>query len=229
MTTQMELSTRVAKRLQTIHQRIAAACERTGQDEADVTLIAVSKTHPAETVRAGFEAGMIDFGENRVAEGADKITALKSLRPRPTWHLIGHLQSNKAGKAIDCFDTIHSVDSAKLMHRLGRLATRELGVFIQVNVSGEASKEGIQPSALPELVAAAAEYPQLRLEGLMTIAPLSADPEAARPHFANLRKLAQQHGLRHLSMGMTNDYEVAIEEGATHVRVGRAIFGERAN
>lgn len=218
----------IASRIEAVRERIALACQRAGRAPSDVTLITVSKTHSAATVRAALEAGVRDLGENRVAEAADKIAGLDGFHPAPAWHLIGHLQSNKAALAVEHFDAIHSVDSMKLMNRLGRLTTHELRIFIQVNVSREASKEGIAPSAISELVDAASAQTLIRLQGLMTMAPLSEDPEAARPYFSQLRDLAQQHGLPHLSMGMTNDYEVAIEEGATQVRVGRAIFGERS-
>lgn len=218
----------IASRLEAVRNRIALACQRAGRQASEVTLITVSKTHTAATVRPALEAGVRDLGENRVAEAADKIRELDTFNPTPTWHLIGHLQSNKAAVAVEHFDVIHSVDSVKLMNRLGGLATRELRIFIQVNVSGEASKDGVTPAAISEFLDVAAARESLRLEGLMTIAPLSEEPESVRPYFSQLRDLAQQHGLPHLSMGMTNDYEVAIEEGATHVRVGRAIFGERS-
>ena len=217
----------IASQLEAVQERIALACQRVGRAPSDVTLIAVSKTHPAATVRLAIDAGARDLGKNRVAEAADKIAELGPVEPKPTWHLIGHLQSNKAALAVENFDVVHSIDSVKLIDKLGRLATRELGIFIQVNVSGEVSKEGIPSEDISELISAAAGHELLRLDGLMTIAPLDPDPNAARPYFSQLRELAQQHRLRHLSMGMTNDYEVAIEEGATHVRVGRAIFGER--
>lgn len=229
MTLSAKPSYELASRLDAVNERIALACQRSGCKTSDVTLIAVSKTHPAATVRRALDAGIRDLGENRVAEAADKISELAGVRPAPVWHMIGHLQSNKAALAAENFDVVHSVDSVKLMNRLGKLATHQLRVFIQVNVSDETSKEGIAPAAIAELADAAAAHGSLRLDGLMTIAPLSEDAESTRPYFAQLRELAQQHGLPHLSMGMTNDYEVAIEEGATHVRVGRAIFGERAH
>ena len=227
MTTRTVADTPLPARLEAVRLRIAAAARRSGRRAEDITLIAVSKTQPARIVAQAVEAGATDLGENRIAEAVDKVEELGKARPKPTWHLIGHLQSNKAARAAQSFDVIHSVDSARLMRKLDGAATRHLPMFLQVNISGEASKEGVEPSALPALVEAAQACEHLRLLGLMTIPPLSPDPEDSRPHFRALRDLAERHRLPSLSMGMTNDYEVAIEEGATHVRVGRAIFGER--
>ncbi len=214
--------------------RIEAAAKRSGRSPEDVTLVAVTKTHGPETVRDAFDAGMTLFGENKVQEAAWKIPMCPSAA---RWQLIGHLQSNKARHAVRLFETIHSVDSIKLFDTL-EAAARQAGtrpeIYLEVNVSGEVSKYGLTPEALPATIEHILEHAQaLSLTGLMTMAPFDTDPEAARPHFARLRELrdtlSAQFGLDlyHLSMGMTGDFEVAIEEGATDVRIGTALFGAR--
>ena len=214
-------------------ERIAAA-ERRASRVGEVTLIAVSKTHPAEAVAAAFHGGLTRFGENRVEEAGPKAEALRDLPLE--WHMIGHLQSRKAGDVFPWASLVHSVDSIKLAGRLSRAAAggQTLRVLLQVNVSGETSKEGFAPEELPGAVGIVAALPGLRIDGLMTMAPIARDPEEVRPVFRALRglrdDLARQFpkiAWRHLSMGMTDDFEVAIEEGATLVRIGRAIFGER--
>lgn len=216
------------QRIAGIHTRIRAACEQAGRDPAAVTLIAVSKTFPAGLVRAAFDAGLREFGENRVQEGAAKAESLAAEGIRPRWHLIGHLQTNKTAAAVGHFDTIHSVDSARLLDAIAARSgpARPIGIFLQVNVAGEATKSGVTPAGLPALVEHARGTPGVILHGLMTIAPHTG-AEAARPVFRELRRLAEQHGLEQLSMGMSEDFEAAIAEGATHIRVGRAIFGGR--
>lgn len=233
-----------------IRSRIDQAARRAGRDPAEVTLIAVTKTHPPELVAEAVAAGALDLGENRVQEAAAKIAALAGLTPRPRWHLIGHLQRNKAKLAAQLFDMVHSVDSLRLAEALDRQRAEAgpqpaaLPILLQVNVSGEASKEGFDlpggaanraglERMLPEVEGILA-LPRLRVRGLMTIAPYGDDPEAARPTFRALRELRDELARRYpqahwgeLSMGMTGDFEVAIAEGATLVRVGRAIFGER--
>ncbi len=219
----------IVANLQRVRGRIAAACERTGRDAASVTLIAVTKTWPAETVRSALAAGVTDIGENRVQEASSKAAELALLADTaPTWHLIGHLQTNKVREALRTFSVIHSVDSERLLRAIDAAAETPVTVFLEVNVSGEESKFGLDPSELPSMVELARPLPNIHLTGLMTVAPRVADPELARPVFRALAGLAREHALPHLSMGMTEDFEVAIEEGATHVRVGRAIFGERA-
>lgn len=215
-------------------ERIAGAAARAGRDPAAVTLVAVSKTVEAGRVQAAIDAGLAILGENRVQEAAAKVPATRGA----TWHLIGPLQSNKAGRAVELFDVVESVDSLDLARRLDRLAGerrpgRPLPVLLQVNVADDPAKAGFAPhavaTALPEILA----LPNLRVDGLMTIGALVASPEAARPTFRSLRTLAD--GLRaahpglgaELSMGMSDDFEVAVEEGATIVRVGRALFGDR--
>jgi pyridoxal phosphate enzyme (YggS family) len=220
-----------------VQERIVAAAERVGRDPSEVTLVAVTKTHPPEIIRAAYELGLRDFGENRVEEAADKISKLPE---DITWHMVGHLQSRKAALAADLFDIIHSVDSVKLARRLDRFCAernRLMPVLLEINVSGEVSKYGFPLADRDMLGAAVAEMLALshvRIEGLMTMAPIVSDPEEARPVFRGLRELREalsarfpQVEWRHLSMGMTDDFEVAIEEGATMVRIGRAIFGPR--
>jgi len=200
-----------------------------------VTLVAVSKTRPVELVEMAYNLGVTDVAENRVQEALPKIARFHP--PALRWHLIGHLQSNKAGKVVAPFACVQSVDSLHLAQRLSRCAQQEgkrLSLLLQVNVAGEASKEGMTPDELPALARQIVALPALVVEGLMTIAPQARDPQEIRPVFRSLRHL--RDSLRteitacawtHLSMGMTDDYVVAIEEGATIVRVGRAIFGDR--
>lgn len=227
-------------RIDSVRKRIEVAARRAGRDSAEVTLVAVSKTRSPEVVVAATRAGLHLFGENRVEEAGPKAEAVARLlapAAAPTWHMVGHVQSRKAADVLPWAAMVHSVDSVKLAERLSRScveAGSQLAVLLEVNVSGETSKYGLAPEELPGAVEAIAPLPGLRLEGLMTMAPIAADPELVRPVFTRLRALkedmAQRYpGLigRHLSMGMTDDFEVAIEEGATMVRVGRAIFGER--
>ena len=214
--------------LQSVRERIARSCERVGRDPASVTLVAVSKGHPAATIAAAAAAGVRHFGENRIQEALPKIEEATGAGVEATWHLVGHLQSNKAKAAASAFDVIHSVDSARLLARLDTAAPAPRDVLLQVNVAAEPQKQGIAPDEVEAFVQAARAAGSLRLRGLMTIAPIAADPEEVRPVFRALRALAERFDLPQLSMGMTDDFEVAIEEGATLVRVGRAIFGERA-
>ncbi len=218
----------VTARVQAVRERIARACEQAGRDPASVTLVAVSKGHPAAAIVAASEAGIRHFGENRIQEALPKIEEAAGGGVEATWHLVGHLQSNKAKAAASAFDVIHSIDSTRLLARLDTAAPAPRDVLLQVNVAAEPQKQGVAPDEIEALVQAARAAGSLRLRGLMTIAPIAADPEEVRPVFRALRALAERHGLPELSMGMTDDFEVAIEEGATLVRVGRAIFGERA-
>ena len=215
----------VAANLAAVRARIARAAERAGRDPGSVHLIAVSKTKPAALVRAALAAGATDFGENYVQEAVAKRAEVGA---GGRWHLIGHLQRNKAARAVETFDCIQTVDSAALGTALARHAAeqqRTIHVLVEVRVGGEATKSGVDPEALPALLAEL-QLPALVVDGLMTVPP-PGDPEAARPHFRTLRALGERAGLRELSMGMSDDFEVAIEEGATMVRVGRAIFGAR--
>ncbi len=226
------------ERIENVRQRVAGAALRANRSADDVTLIAISKTHPPEKLRAAIQAGIDDLGENRVQEAEFKIHEVG--RSRVRWHLVGHLQANKARKAVQLFDCLHSLDSVDLARRLDRMCTeeerQELPVLIQIDLGGEETKTGIDPTHVPELVEAISECPRLRLIGLMTLPPYFEDPDCARPYFKTLRGLRDElerqgvFGDRRgeLSMGMTNDFEVAVEEGATMVRVGTAIFGKRS-
>lgn len=217
--------------LKTIEKRICAACEKAGRSREEVKLVAVSKRKPFEAVLEAAQAGQTLFGENRVQEAQAKIPRCPQ---NLHWHLIGHLQSNKAKLAASgLFRMIHSVDSEKLLRALDTHAATPLPVLIQVNVSGEGSKSGCTPEEAAGLIEAANSCSQVEVHGLMTIPPFTVDTEKARVHFANLRKLRDElqestgTPLPELSMGMSNDFEIAIEEGSTFVRVGTSIFGER--
>ena len=245
-----ELAARIAQ----VQEQIAEAARRAGRAPSEITLVGVTKTHPPELVAAAYECGLRVFGENRVQEAAEKIGTLRPKLRDARWHLIGHLQTNKTKEAVDLFDVIESIDSLRLAEGLNRRATKRLPVLLEVNLSGETSKSGFLPAAppagihfepgvqgdslqesLPKIVA----LPHLDVQGLMTIAPLIPDREAAqraaqlvfRALRGLLNDLQREYALpafRELSMGMSDDYEIAIEEGATIVRVGRALFGERS-
>ena len=231
--TQDELRARLAA----VRARITAAAHRCGRAPEHVKLIAISKTHPASVVRRLVEFGAVDFGENRVQEAEEKITEIG--RDQVRWHLVGHLQANKARRAVNLFDVIHSLDSLDLAHRLDQLcaeAGREkLPVLLQIDLGHEETKSGIDETALDDLVNGLMSLTRLELTGLMTLPPFFDDPEQSRPFFRRLRELRDELAARsafknsegELSMGMTHDFEVAIEEGATMVRIGTAIFGER--
>ncbi len=215
----------IAARLRQVRDRIAAACERSGRSPEEVTLIGVSKGFGADAVREAAAAGLTDIGENRVQEAADKRPDLDDVSG-VTWHMIGHLQTNKVKGALGLFDIIHSVDSLRLAQAISNRALSDVPVFLEVNVSQEPTKTGFTIDEVSDAYGAA-RLLRLDIRGLMTIAPLTDRDEDVRPIFRGLRQTAHGLGLEQLSMGMTNDYEVAIEEGATHVRIGRAIFGER--
>ena len=233
----MSLDHDVAERLAEVRGRIARAAARAGRDAAGIQLVAVSKTYSPDHVRAAFAAGQRDFGENRVQEALGKIEATSDLPLR--WHLIGHLQSNTARRAAASFPVIHSIDAVGLLEAIDRAAEEAATgpeVLIQVDLAGEATKHGAPPDALPALLGAAARCRAARLVGLMLLPPFFDDPEDARPFFrrlAALRDSLQATGAlppsaSHLSMGMSHDLDAAVEEGATIVRVGTAIFGPRA-
>lgn len=215
----------IAGRISIVRERIAAACERAGRSSEDVTLIAVSKGFEADAIREAVAAAITDIGENRVQEFADKREALRDRRD-VRWHMIGHLQRNKARLAVESSDIIHSVDSMRLAETISNHALSNVSVFLEVNVAQEPTKGGFSLEELPEAFRKARQL-HLDIRGLMTIAPLTGDGDAVRAVFRSLREAAHDLGVEGLSMGMTNDYEIAIEEGATHVRIGRAIFGER--
>jgi pyridoxal phosphate enzyme (YggS family) len=212
-------------RIDEVRERIEAAAGRAGRRSEDVQLIAVTKVFPVEAILEGYDAGLRDFGENYVQEFEGKAPGVSTLTGA-RFHLIGHLQSNKSKKAAELFQVIHTVDSAKLARRLNEAGT-PLDVFVEVKLSHEETKAGAGPAQIPAIVEAARTCGNLRLLGLMTVPPWSEDPEASRPYFAKLREMAGNLGLPGLSMGMSNDMEVAIEEGATCVRVGTALFGRR--
>jgi len=213
------------QRLADVRARIARAAERAHRDAAEITLLAVTKVFPAQVIRDAYALGLREFGENYVQEFEGKLPEVRDLAGA-RFHLIGHLQSNKSGRAAEIFDAIQTVDSAKLARRLNDIGKR-LDVMLEVKLSPEQSKSGAAPEDLADLIAAVRGCPNLRLLGLMTMPPWSDDPEQTRPYFRGLRELAEKHGLTQLSMGMSHDLEAAIEEGSTMVRVGTALFGKR--
>jgi PLP dependent protein len=224
----------LGKRVQSVRQRIAAAAARVGRSSDEIRLIAITKTHPVAFIQGALNAGVTDLGENRVQEAESKIVEIGSEKAR--WHLVGHLQSNKARRAVQLFDVIHSLDSPSLAQRLNRFCEEEgkrVDVLIQVDLAGEATKSGVPEEQLEELAKLVLECQYLRLTGLMVLPPYFEHAEDVRPFFGKLREL-RDHLLAagfaecvNLSMGMTHDFEIAVEEGATMVRVGTAIFGER--
>ena len=218
----------IEQNVRNLQQRIARACEKAGRSPDEVTLVAVTKTVDAAAIEAAFDAGVRDFGESRVQEAKPKIEQLQRLKPGITWYMLGHLQTNKAKTAADIFDIIHSVDSLKLAETLNNCSPKRLPILIQVNVSAEATKSGFQLPEVKDAVKQIGQLPNLEIQGLMTIAPWVDNAEEVRPVLRQMRQLRDSLGLRHLSMGMSDDFEVAIEEGATLVRIGRAIFGERS-
>jgi hypothetical protein len=211
--------------LDKVEERIARACAKAGRSRSDITLVAVTKVFPAEVMIEAWELGLRHFGENYVQEFAGKAPAVAHLEGA-VFHLIGHLQSNKSAKAAELFHVIQTVDSAKLARRLNDTG-RALDVMIEVKLSPEEAKYGAPPADVPAVVEAIRACPNLRLRGLMTMPPWSEEPELSRPYFLCLRQIGEQNELRELSMGMSHDLEVAIEEGATHIRVGTALFGRR--
>ena len=230
----------VSENIVRVRERIQAAATRSGRDPAIITLMAVSKTFPADSIRDAYQAGIRHFGENRVQEFAGKVGDLGDLG-EARWHLIGHLQSNKATKASELFHAVDSVDSLKLAEKLNEAVNKtnkRLAVLIEINVGGEEAKSGVAPGSpeLDHLLSAARQLEHLQVKGLMTIPPFFDNPEATRLYFRKLRALRDQIAARNLpgvematlSMGMSHDFEVAIEEGSTCVRVGTAIFGERS-
>jgi len=235
----MEIPSRrdeIATSLLGVRQRLARALARAGRLPSSARLVAISKTRPAGDVRAAFEAGQVDFGENRVQEALEKIAATSDIPI--TWHLVGHLQSNKAKRAAGSFAWIHSIDSADLLKRVDAAAEeagRRPELLVQVDLAGEPTKHGAPAEAWLSLIEAASACRAARVAGLMLLPPFTSDPEDARPYFRRLRELRDELAargvppdmLRELSMGMSHDFEVAVEEGATLIRVGTAIFGER--
>ena len=229
----------IAENIAQVRNRIAAAARRAARNPDDITLMGVSKTFPAAYIREAYAAELRVFGENRVQEFAGKADALRDLRDAE-WHLIGHLQTNKAAKATELFDAVDSVDSVRMAEKLNAFAEgagKKLSVLIEINVGGEQAKSGVAPGSneLEQILQGAPRWGNLKIQGLMTVPPYTEDPEGSRPYFRQLRQIRNRIaerglpkiGATVLSMGMSHDFEVAIEEGATCVRVGTAIFGER--
>jgi pyridoxal phosphate enzyme (YggS family) len=229
----------IAENIALVRERLERAARQSGRDPEQIALMAVTKTFPPEPIREAYEAGLRLFGENRVQEFACKTEALRDLHDAE-WHLIGHLQTNKAAKTAELFAAVDSLDSLRLADKLNVAAdkmSKDLAILIEINVGGEAAKTGLAPdsSELVEILRAAPKWDHLRIRGLMTVPPFAEDPEGARPYFRQLRELRDKIASRNLpgismdtlSMGMSHDFEVAIEEGSTCVRVGSAIFGER--
>jgi PLP dependent protein len=229
----------IAENIARVKERMAAAAQRAARNAEEITLMGVSKTFPVESIREAYKAGLRIFGENRVQEFAGKADAVRDL-PGAKWHLIGHLQTNKAAKAAELFDAVDSVDSVRTTDKLNISANdvnKTLSILIEINIGGEAAKSGIAPGSneLEQIVQNASRWANLRLSGLMTVPPYANDPEGSRPYFRQLRQIRDSIAARNLpqvemevlSMGMSHDFEVAIEEGATCVRIGTAIFGTR--
>jgi hypothetical protein len=229
----------IAENAAQVRDRIAAAARRAARNPDEITLMGVSKTFPVECIREAYTSGLRVFGENRVQEFAGKADALRDL-PDAEWHLIGHLQTNKAAKATELFDAVDSVDSVRMAEKLNASAEsagKILSVLIEINVGGEKAKSGVAPNSdeLEQILQGGPRWGNLKIQGLMTVPPYTEDPEGSRPYFRQLRQIRDsiaarnlpQVGTTVLSMGMSHDFEVAIEEGATRVRVGTAIFGER--
>ncbi|MGH9803835.1 MAG: YggS family pyridoxal phosphate-dependent enzyme [Candidatus Acidiferrales bacterium] len=217
----------VAERLEHVQERIASAMRRAGRTD-EVTLVAVTKLVDVDRIAEAYRAGVRHFGENRVQEFEDKRRLLTL--PSAVWHMVGHLQSNKAKRAAELFQTIDSVDSESVAAKLSIAASgpgRRLPVLVQVNVGGEGTKSGVDPDELNRFIETLSRLDALEVRGLMTIPPFLEPAERVRPYFARLRELGEKLGLRELSMGMSHDFEIAIQEGATQVRIGTALFGER--
>lgn len=230
-------SEKLRERLQSVEERLEAACDRAGRDRDAVTLVAVSKTHPVGAIRTLHEAGVDHFGASYVQEWQDKAPELPD---EVKWHFVGHLQSNKAKYVADEVEMVHSIDRRSVMKQLHRRSEEPADVLLQVNIADQESKSGVVPDQLPDLLERTLEYPNLRIRGLMTLPPHADDPEDNRGYFGHMGELFEKSRawledceerdagiFEHLSMGMTNDFEVAVEEGATIVRIGTALFGPR--
>jgi len=221
------VSADIRSNLEAVRGRMARACLRSHRSPEEITLIAVTKTVAPMIIEQAFNLGIRDFGENRVQEAESKADFFAQLQPRPTLHMIGHLQSNKVKIALGLFDMIHSVDSLKLAETLDQQAVHKIPILLEVNAAGEVSKSGFSLLEIRPVIKALANLKNIEVRGLMIVAPIESDSEKVRPVFRQLRELRDIYNLEHLSMGMTGDFEVAIEEGATMIRLGRAIFGER--
>ena len=223
----LDVGDEVRRGIAQVQERIAAACARAGRDPSEVTLVGVSKFQPDPMVRAAVDAGLLDLAENYAQAMRDRVEAMPDLPVR--WHQIGPLQRNKAGIVARIAAYFHALDSPAIADALGtrRDPATPLHVFVQVNIAGETTKSGVDPADVPDLIAAVQQHPSLRVAGLMGMPPLAERPEDSREHFAALRELGLRLGVPGLSLGTTDDFEVAVEEGATMVRVGRSIFGSR--
>ena len=222
----MTIAGTLEERLEAVESRLALALQRAGRRREEVTLLAVTKVFPAAAIVDAYALGLREFGENYVQEFETKYPEVSGLAGA-RFHLIGHLQSNKSRRAAEIFQVIQTVDSQKLARRLNEAAVSPLEVMIEVKLSGEQSKAGCDPESIGEVADAIGACGNLKLRGLMTMPPWSDDPEVARPYFRRLKQLADQHGLAELSMGMSHDFEAAVEEGSTCIRVGTALFGRR--
>jgi pyridoxal phosphate enzyme (YggS family) len=216
----------IERNIQEVERRIASAAKRADRSPHEITIVAVTKGVEPRDIRIAVEAGIMHVGENRVQDAKTKTEYMFPAGLRPTWHMVGHLQTNKVKTAVEIFDIIHSIDSVRLAESISKRVQNLFPVLLQVNVSGEESKSGFSITELPKATEEIASLPNLEVKGLMTIAPFVRDPEEVRPIFRRLRQLRDSLGLEHLSMGMTDDFEIAMEEGATLVRIGRAIFKE---
>jgi len=218
----------IGRNIEILRERIESACRRCNRDISEVKLIAVAKNFDSLAVRAAFDCGLSDFGENRVQEAISKYADLADIRKKLTLHYIGHLQSNKVRDALSIVDIIHSIDTVRLAALLSEKAGNQVPVLLEVNLAGEQTKYGFSREELDRAVETISALPNIKMLGLMTIAPVFSNAEDARPVFAALKSLNSGYGFEELSMGMTDDFEVAIEEGATMIRIGRAIFGARS-
>lgn len=222
----MNFSNQLSERIEEVKQRIASAAATANRDSGDVRLIGVTKTVPIERVIDAYRLGLRDFGENYLQEATPKIEAM----PEAVWHFVGRIQSNKAANVGSLFSVVHTIDSADKVAKLVKLATQPISALLEVNIAREPQKAGVFPEKLDELFESVYHMPSLRVRGLMTMGPANRKAEELRPYFAEMRSLLERLGLQEggwLSMGMSADYEVAIQEGATHVRIGSAIFGQR--
>lgn len=225
----------IQENLQIIRSRIAKAASAVGRNPNEITLIGAIKNQPTEKIIEALEAGLTDIGENKVQEAKARFDEIKSKFPNVTWHMIGHLQRNKVRQALDIFDIIHSLDSERLAQEIQAKA-KDVSVLVEVNTSGEETKYGILADATIDFLKKVSNFGNIQVQGLMTIAPIVSDPEKIRPYFKKLKDLSEQIKqlnlpnieMKYLSMGMTDDFEVAIQEGSNLVRIGRAIFGQRS-
>jgi len=227
MLSQITTPNSINANLEGVHLRIAQACQRAGRSPEEVTIVAVTKGVSPTAIQAAFRAGIRHFGESRVQEAQAKREQLLGLEPRPVWHFVGHLQTNKVGAALRLFDIIHSVDSLRLAETISQRVQGKIPILLEVNIAGEATKGGLLPNQLEAAFQEIRRLPGLEVKGLMTVAPQAASPEEVRSSFREMRRLAEALRLAELSMGMSDDFEVAVEEGATMVRLGRVIFGQR--